>query len=890
VKTKLSLLALALLLPALVSTGVRAEEEDLGLGLLIHFGLESFRDGEKGDTALTPVAFNPTALDAGQWARAARESGAGTLVLSAKGEDGFCLWPTATTTRSVRSSGFREGRGDLVREVAEAARREGLRVGIALAYPDRNEPSFPDPAAYETLFERQLEELLAGYGPLAEVRIEGAEAPGRKLDREKSAALVRKRQPQAVLVEVDRPEAGELLVGLHSSIEDLLVASYRSIGNGSRLLLATVPDARGLIPEADLARLRELGTELRRRFGKPLRATGGKGEVIELDLPSPETVDQVLLVEDLGGGAKVRRYVVEVKDGDSWRRVAGGSTIGRRRVHQFNPVKTREIRLRVLEASAPAAIRELSAFRVGEVAFAPLHLARAREEEAQGNYPAALADYDLALSLDRASGPALHARAGLLFKMSRFPESIADYDRAISAGGAHDEYSGWERGLALYYAGQFDAARKQFEGYHRFDAADIENGLWRYLSIAQAEGRARAVETLTPYPRRSRPPFPALHDLYGDKGSLEAVLAEAEREAASAEGRKENLFYAHYYIAKHLELLGKLVDARLHLKEALERKPRHFMADCARIDFQRLRGGSIEPPSSRFRTASLEEERRILGARDGFVASLSPFDRAVRVGTPGPVSEEEFLAFAAREALPWEEPERARLEGLLASLEKKARALKLVLLQEVLLIKTSGREEAQAAYTRANAIVLPRNKLGAGDGELEPLLAHELFHVLSRARPELRKPLYKLLGFEPTGKIELPEAISDLKITNPDAPTIEWSVEVESDGKPLLVTPVLFSSGSFDPRKGGDLFKYLTFRLMAIEDRNGRAAPRLSEGKPILLDPEKTPSYKKKVGLNSGYLIHPEEVLADNFVLLLFPRKPPPHPEILSEMQKVLSR
>src|SRR2546430_9508963 len=100
------------------------------LGLFLHFGVNPFPDREWGDGREDPAVFNPTALDARQWARAGREAGARALILTAKHHDGLCLWPSGLTTHSVARSPWRGGAGDGGRAVPGAGRRGGLRGGL----------------------------------------------------------------------------------------------------------------------------------------------------------------------------------------------------------------------------------------------------------------------------------------------------------------------------------------------------------------------------------------------------------------------------------------------------------------------------------------------------------------------------------------------------------------------------------------------------------------------------------------------------------------------------------------------------------------------------------------------------------------------------------------
>ena len=172
--------------------------------MFLHFGVNTFSDREWGDGKENPASFSPTQLDARQWARTAREAGFRTLILTAKHHDGFCLWPTKTTDHSVASSPWREGKGDVVRELVDACRGEGLKAGVYLSPWDRHEPSYGDSPRYNDLYSAQLTELLTQYGVIHEVWFDGAngEGPnGRKqvYDWPRVWSLVRHYQPNAVM-------------------------------------------------------------------------------------------------------------------------------------------------------------------------------------------------------------------------------------------------------------------------------------------------------------------------------------------------------------------------------------------------------------------------------------------------------------------------------------------------------------------------------------------------------------------------------------------------------------------------------------------------------------------------------------------------------------------
>lgn len=174
------------------------------LAMFLHFGPNTFTGREWGDGTEDPGVFNPTALDARQWSRVAKECGFGLMILTAKHHDGFCLWPSKHTDHSIEQSPWRDGKGDLVREFVTAARNEELEVGLYLSPWDQNASSYGDSPRYNDFYVAQLEELLRNYGPIAEVWFDGAcgeGSDGRKqeYDWQRFWETVRRRQPEAVM-------------------------------------------------------------------------------------------------------------------------------------------------------------------------------------------------------------------------------------------------------------------------------------------------------------------------------------------------------------------------------------------------------------------------------------------------------------------------------------------------------------------------------------------------------------------------------------------------------------------------------------------------------------------------------------------------------------------
>ncbi len=300
-------------------------------GMFCHFGINTFHNEEWTDGTKDPATFLPTAFNGRQWVEIAKEAGMKYLVVTTKHHDGFSVYPTAHGDYNVKASPWREGKGDVVREVADACHDLGMMFGVYLSPWDRHDPLYKNPPAYDVRFKAMLGELLDNYGPVGEVWFDGAGSEGHVYDWAGYYAFIREHAPKA-LIAICGPDirwvgnedglAPDTLWNVHEitlpipgvegsgtrqwwpsecdvpirkghwffhtdsehtlrSLEELLEIYYRSVGLGAALLLNVSPDRRGLLPESDTKRLLELWQVISETFKDNLakNATAQASEV-----------------------------------------------------------------------------------------------------------------------------------------------------------------------------------------------------------------------------------------------------------------------------------------------------------------------------------------------------------------------------------------------------------------------------------------------------------------------------------------------------------------------------------------------------------------------------------------------------------------------------------
>ena len=287
--------------------------------------------------------------------------------------------------------------------------------------------------------------------------------------------------------------------------------------------------------------------------------------------------------------------------------------------------------------------------------------------------------------------------------------------------------------------------------------------------------------------------------------------------------------------------------------------------------------------------ATPEQGKSRLAKHDAYIKGLSPFERAAKILKAGPVSTEEYINFIGAQTLEWDENDKAKFKKIIQIASSKLAPYTRHIPPDIYLIKTTGKDEGAAPYTRGISIVLPNRTVRQSTKGLERLFYHELFHIISRNKTQLRDELYALIGFKPCDVVSLPDDLMLRRISNPDAPVVEHCIRVTENDMPHWVAPVLFSRiPEYDPKVGGTFFRYLEMRLMAI-DRD-TAKPILRDDKPVMFQPKEVEGFFEQIGNNTSYILHPEETLANNFVFLITKKQGLANPEIPKKIKAVLQK
>lgn len=395
--------------------------------LFIHFAPNTWQ-GQEYDDLSTPLSeINPAHLDTDQWCRAALSFGAREVLFVAKHVGGFCWWQTESSDYSVKNTPFRDGRGDVLAELAASCRKFGLNLGVYVYPGDAYFGAFlggggitRDPEkqqAYIDAYRIQLSEVLEQYGEMIEVWFDGSNRLpiGDIIERCANQSVIFQ-SPHATIrwcgtengatpyPSFSTLDAAALATGLatarHSdpcgnvwadiecdvplythkwfwsstnedlrkTVDELMLCYYRSVGRGAVLLLNASPNTDGLIPDGDMIRYREFGEEIAQRFDHPLTGeTACYEDGMCITFPCTQSVNHVRLAEDIRYGERVREYTVSVRQNGIWSEIAHGSMIGASRIEVFEDIPVDAIRVNVLQAAGQPMLTQFSVYHVTDV-------------------------------------------------------------------------------------------------------------------------------------------------------------------------------------------------------------------------------------------------------------------------------------------------------------------------------------------------------------------------------------------------------------------------------------------------------------------------------------------------------------------------------------------
>ena len=296
---------------------------------------------------------------------------------------------------------------------------------------------------------------------------------------------------------------------------------------------------------------------------------------------------------------------------------------------------------------------------------------------------------------------------------------------------------------------------------------------------------------------------------------------------------------------------------------------------------------------TRFEFVDHRTAAEVLGKEDGYVTVTGPLERMAKARRDTPVDTTGFLNHMRATVMDWSTQDRIRVEGLLTPLQAFVDGRAGDRPAQVMLVRTSDGLEDGLPHTRANAIMLPDAAFRWPDRVLSHVLAHEYFHILTRHQPTLRDKSYALIGFEPCTSVAVNPDVARLRITNPDTPLSEHTLMVSLNGQPVHLLPYLtFNSTAPDTRNG--FARQISNQWLAVERNDGHCQfdAAVMQGRAVA--PERLPAVFEKIGRNTPYLFHAEEILAENFALLFVAQRDQksldehPTPSLLKSLRALL--
>lgn len=290
-----------------------------------------------------------------------------------------------------------------------------------------------------------------------------------------------------------------------------------------------------------------------------------------------------------------------------------------------------------------------------------------------------------------------------------------------------------------------------------------------------------------------------------------------------------------------------------------------------------------------FKFADKKQANKVLAVSDKYIENLGKFDLEARVGKKHATRKEllDKIENNTRDFTEAEKDSVSKAFGILSNCIE-GKNIKLPLPKELLLIKTTMEEEGgAAAYTRGDVICIGEGYLKKiSTPRLAKLLAHELFHVLTRDNKDFRKSMYEIIGFNILDKeFKFADDVKDKFISNPDVNSYDNYAMLNVEGETRPCTMIIYSDKDYD---GGSFFDYVHIGLVPLDNN---FEPIINSGHTVIYDLDDASDFYSKVGRNTGYVINPEECLADNFSMALCGTSGKiPNPEILDKIIKVIQK
>lgn len=307
-------------------------------------------------------------------------------------------------------------------------------------------------------------------------------------------------------------------------------------------------------------------------------------------------------------------------------------------------------------------------------------------------------------------------------------------------------------------------------------------------------------------------------------------------------------------------------------------------------------GGDIEA-----KCLDITAAEPILLSDDDFIKNLSDFDCQMRIQSHFPNYQvqngewkKEYANYTSKQILDWQPEEEARINDLLQRVKPKLAKYKITLPKTINFVKTIGKEEMPGtlAYCRKNTIVVCN--LDCMD---EDLLIHELFHIHSQVDPENRRQLYKLIGFHACNPIQLPDTLAQKRIVNPDSPLLNAYVEVKYGYEKVDAIPfdIYDSTRTRTSGNGGSNFlgNHVFHRFIAVKASNDNDGNMVfsndAQSKPLVFDLNEGQGFKEQIGNNTTYTDSPEEIIADNFKIMINGGDAKT-PDLIEKMKKIFAK